>query len=321
MYRASPPDLRPLVTIAIPTYNRAETYLATALESALRQTYPRTEILVSDNASTDGTAVLVRRFTDARLRYIRHETNIGANRNFNICLEQAAGDYFLLLHDDDLIDEDFVATCMEAAGYQTTFGLIRTGVRIIDDRGQIIRTHRNEAGGLPAAEYFLAWFAGKTCWYLANTLFHTGRLRAIGGFQSPHRLVEDGFAIARLAAQVPRLDVAAMKSSFRVHRGEKTFSDGVNTLEWGRDYLELLDCMCELVSADKAPLVRRQGMTFFARLTYDRAGAIESRTERLRAYFAIWRFFHYGYLPTHRFAVRRFALRAIDFARRCLFVA
>src|SRR5581483_7663062 len=66
----------PLVTIAIPTYNRAASYLP--LPSALDQTYPDIEVMVSDNASSDGTAALVSGVRDPRLRYLRHAVNIGA---------------------------------------------------------------------------------------------------------------------------------------------------------------------------------------------------------------------------------------------------
>jgi glycosyltransferase involved in cell wall biosynthesis len=306
----------PLVTIAIPTYNRAASYLPDTIKSALDQTYPRIEVMVSDNASTDETPALLANITDPRLRCSRHQANIGANRNFNYCLEQAAGDYFLLLHDDDLIDPDFVAACVAAADYKCEAGLIRTGIRVIDDRGRIIRESRNRVAGLPLAEFFFAWFDGKTSWYLANTLFHTRRLRELGGFCSTHPLIEDGFAIAQLAARYPRIDVEDVKSSFRVHGGEKTFTEGVSAVEWGKDYLQLLDLLCRLVSPDKHRSVQNRGMRFFARLTYQRARAITHGVRKLRVYLQVWRLFRYRYFPAHHFLGGRLAFRAADYARR-----
>ena len=99
------------VTVGIPTYNRADSYLKNALKSALAQRYENFEIVVSDNCSKDHTQALVEQMDDGRIRYFRQEKNIPANDNFNFCLQQARGDYFLLLHDDDLIDPDFVAAC------------------------------------------------------------------------------------------------------------------------------------------------------------------------------------------------------------------
>lgn len=92
----------PLVTIGIPTYNRSG-YLRQALQSALAQTYPNLEIIVSDNASTDDTPQVIAEYTDPRIRFIRQPENLGMAGNWNACLRAATGEYFLLLSDDDLL--------------------------------------------------------------------------------------------------------------------------------------------------------------------------------------------------------------------------
>ena len=94
----------PLVTIGIPTYNRASSFLEDAIKSAVEQTYENIEIIVSDNVSTDHTEEVVKGFSDSRIRYFKHIKNTGMKNNFNACVEKARGDYFLLLCDDDLID-------------------------------------------------------------------------------------------------------------------------------------------------------------------------------------------------------------------------
>ena len=58
----------PLVSIGIPTYNRAASYLAYTLRSAMEQTYGSIEIIVSDNASTDNTVEFVATVADDRIR-------------------------------------------------------------------------------------------------------------------------------------------------------------------------------------------------------------------------------------------------------------
>jgi glycosyltransferase involved in cell wall biosynthesis len=305
----------PLVTIAIPTYNRAGSYLPIALASALSQGYPRLEIIVSDNASTDHTASIMEKISDPRVRYLRHPANLGANRNYNYCLEAAHGDYFLLLHDDDAIDKDFVAACVEGAGYQIVEGIIRTGVRIIDERGATLRAIPNDVGPGTLAQFYQAWFTGKTCWYLASTLFNTRQLRAEGGFSSPFELSEDGFAIVRLAP-FHRIDLRDVKASFRVHAGEKTMSQPADAILWGREYLELLERMCAQVSPEEAPALRRRGRRFFAALAYNRAALARTRTQRARAAYEVLRLFGYRCWPTHRSSVLRFVQRAAAFARR-----
>ena len=288
----------PLVTIAIPTYNRASSFLPVALHSALRQRYPNLEILVADNGSADDTAALVQEIKDARIRYVRHAANIGAHRNYNYCLDAARGDYFMLLHDDDVIDENFVEACMEAVQRETRPGIIRTGVRVIDARGDVQHEVVNRVQGNSLGEFYRAWFAGRTAWYLVNTIFHTGQLRLEGGFRSPHHLSEDGFAIARLAC-FHRTDVPEVRASFRVHAGEKTMADPTSAVLWGREYLALLDCMCAWVDSSEAAAVRRAGRRFFARLAYKRAALLKSRNARLWAYAEVLRLFDYRCWPVH----------------------
>jgi hypothetical protein len=99
-------------TIGIPTYNRAG-FLGRALESALDQTWHDVEVLVSDNASTDETAEVVRTYGD-RVRYHRNPENLGMWPNFVRVAELAGGEYFGWLQDDDLIHRDFARRAVEA---------------------------------------------------------------------------------------------------------------------------------------------------------------------------------------------------------------
>src|SRR5450759_2852582 len=82
----------PLLTIAIPTFNRAG-MLKDCILSALSQTYKNFEVIVSDNASTDETQEVLKSFCDRRLRVVRQKTNIGLLPNWNACLAEASGEY------------------------------------------------------------------------------------------------------------------------------------------------------------------------------------------------------------------------------------
>ncbi len=290
-----PDKNKPLVTIAIPTYERADGYLRQAIASAVSQTYRNVEIIVSDNCSRDHTGEVVRSFNDSRIRYFRQEKNIGANNNFNFCVEQAGGDYFLLLHDDDLIDEDFVDVCMSAAGQQGEVGIIRTGTRICDEEGNVIFLYPNMASGYSTDDLFLGWFRNKTSFYLCSTLFNTGKLRKIGGFRSRHNLFQDVIAELKLAATFGRTDVRDIKATFRSHSGEMTHS--VKVSQWCEDSHLLLDTMCNLASVENRNLIRKEGMKFFSQINYRRATQVKSLAGQLAAYFTVFRKFGYRHLP------------------------
>ena len=288
---------RPLVSIGIPTYNRADLYFREALASALAQDYPNLEIIVADNCSTDATEDLVKGFRDSRLKYIRHDKNIGANNNYNFCLDTATGDYFLLLHDDDMIDRDFVQTCMSHVDYRKDLGIIQTGVRVIDSNGRTIFECPNRANGVPAAQYFRAWFAGKTCWYVCNTLYNTRALKEIGGFHSKYNLIEDNVAIVKLASRFERADVEPVLATSRKHGEQLTFAAQVK--HWCDDYLALLELMCTVVDNDQA-LIRNEGMRVLCQRHFMRASAIKSPYIRFLTYLGVHRKFKYkGSLLTY----------------------
>ena len=284
----------PLVSIAIPTYNRADRYLRQSLESALRQTYPKIEVLVSDNCSVDDTAEFVTGITDRRLKYFRHEQNIGPAENVNSCIAQVKGEYILVLHDDDVIDEDFIDVCMKAVDYRVNVGVIRTGARVIDSNGRVKGEVLNLAGGLSTEAFLRAWFAGRTPSYLCNTLFQTAKLRAIGGLRSRHYLLDDGMALVRLAAEFGRADVVAVKASFRRHNQRDTLSL-TEMVHWCEDSLDLLDLICNSVTDGGA--LRKEGTRFFSDQCYKRAAAVKSPLNRFRCYLVVFGKFHYRHFP------------------------
>lgn len=90
----------PIVTVVIPTYNRAGV-LYYALHSVLNQTLQDFEIYVVDDAGTDETADLVASFEDPRIHYIRFDTNQKAAAARNAGMEKARGKYIAFLDSDD----------------------------------------------------------------------------------------------------------------------------------------------------------------------------------------------------------------------------
>lgn len=92
----------PLVSIGMPVFN-AEGTVGRAVESLLEQTCGDFELIISDNASTDGTAAILEELaaSDRRIRVVRQVRNVGAHANFGFVLQQARGQYFLWAAADD----------------------------------------------------------------------------------------------------------------------------------------------------------------------------------------------------------------------------
>jgi hypothetical protein len=286
----------PLVTIAIPTYNRAGKYLRTALESALNQTYEHIDVVVVDNCSTDHTSELVRSYEadHSQLRYVQNSENVGPFRNFQRCLDAARGSYFLMLHDDDCIDVDMIATCLEAADYDTDLSYIRTGTRIIDDEGRTTCEHPNRAVGLHREAYLYAWLNTKVYWYFSSSLLNTEIVRAVGGFP-PNELLVDISTFARVAFQADGLDLRDVKASCRQHDMRITTRTGLQ--EWIDDYCRHRDLLVSLSSEQWQPAIRKRANEFFSFICCLQADDLPSSYKRFRAYVEIARAFGIRHMP------------------------
>lgn len=105
----------PLISIGMPVYN-GERFLRAALQSILEQSLSDFELIISDNASTDGTAAICREFAaaDPRIRYHRQPHNIGGAANFNFLLAQARGRYFKWAACDDVCQPSLLQLCLNA---------------------------------------------------------------------------------------------------------------------------------------------------------------------------------------------------------------
>lgn len=101
---------KPLVSIGLPTYNRADD-LKVCLANLTTLDYQNIEIIISDNHSTDTTIEVCKEYIkkDKRIRYYRQKTNSGVYRNSLFVLEKAKGKYFFLASDDDIRDKTYIS--------------------------------------------------------------------------------------------------------------------------------------------------------------------------------------------------------------------
>lgn len=139
----------PLVSIGVPVYN-GEHYLEQALDSLCAQTFQDMEILICDNASTDSTASICRRYArrDARIRYMRHETNIGAGPNFNSAFMRSTGKYFKWAAHDDYCAPEFVARCVDVMERDGGIVLCTSNIIWVDEHGAFVRKVTHPTDGV-----------------------------------------------------------------------------------------------------------------------------------------------------------------------------
>jgi glycosyltransferase involved in cell wall biosynthesis len=123
----------PTVSIGLPVHNGAQ-HVAEAIDAMLGQTLADFELIISDNASTDATPAICERYAaaDRRIRYHRHERNLGASHNFNFVFQRATGKYFKWAAHDDLVHPTYLERCVAALEGAPDAVLCQSLVRIAD---------------------------------------------------------------------------------------------------------------------------------------------------------------------------------------------
>ena len=135
-----------LLSICIPTYNRVN-YLRDLVPTliaeveAVNQPTVQVELLISDNAATDGTDVYLRGLSCKGLNVYRNTTNIGGDRNFLACAERASGEYVWLFGDDEVLEPGGIGLILDLlAKEHPALVILRDGEKSVDVKEDVVYT-------------------------------------------------------------------------------------------------------------------------------------------------------------------------------------
>ena len=135
----------PKVSIGLPVYN-GERFLAEAIESTLAQTFTDFELIISDNGSTDRTQDICSRYAaqDARVRYVRSETNRGVSWNYRRAFETARGQYFRWAPADDKFHPESLGHCVAVLDAHQEVVLCYPQTFLINEAGEVIGRYEDD---------------------------------------------------------------------------------------------------------------------------------------------------------------------------------
>lgn len=135
---------QPLVSICIPSYNH-EAYIEEAINSAINQTYGNIEVIIIDDASTDGSQRIISKYTGkSRVgKIILRKENSGMTKNFNDCIKESRGEYILLMGSDDILIPDLIEKEIKLFK-KSSAGIIHSGISWINEEGNAIKSFINE---------------------------------------------------------------------------------------------------------------------------------------------------------------------------------
>jgi len=132
----------PRLSVGLPVYNSAA-YVAESVEALLGQTFDDFELIISDNASTDDTGDICRRYAkqDSRIRYFRQPKNQGLAPNHNFCVMQARAPLFKWAAGDDLYARNLLEKCVTALDENPSLVLAHSWTAMIDGDGNVFQAN------------------------------------------------------------------------------------------------------------------------------------------------------------------------------------
>ena len=135
---------KPKVSIGLPVYN-GEAYVKDAIDSVLSQTFADFELIISDNASIDGTQVICNEYAekDTRVKYYRSKENRGAAWNYNRTFELSSGEYFRWLAADDMLAPGLLARSVQILETHQEVVLCFSWTKDIDAAGNELVTKKS----------------------------------------------------------------------------------------------------------------------------------------------------------------------------------
>ena len=228
----------PLVSVIVGVYNK-ERYVGECLQSVLAQTYPRFELIVVDDASTDGSFAAIQKIQDDRLRIVRMTANSGLPaipRNRGLAL--ARGEYVAFLDADDRWLDQKLHKQVDFMRRRPEFPLTHTGCYVIDSAG-MRKEIRHQGSVPPSGEYFRGLM--NHCWIcLSTVMLRRDLVDKIGLFnESPDYLTgEDWEFFWRTARYHPIGFLEEPLAEYRKHENN-ICKIGWNWRGTPRDYLTL----------------------------------------------------------------------------------
>lgn len=184
----------PHVSIGMPVHN-GEKYIREALDSLLSQTFTNFELIISDNASTDGTEAICHEYAvkDTRIRYIRQATNLAATANFKFVLDGAVGEYFMWAAADDVWDKNWIEMLLPVSvdSQCLAYGMVQT----IDGNGN----HMQHPANRRKFNYTGSRFIRRLKYYSESSFL--GKANPIYGIYPKNLVTNDVFDVLKEDAE------------------------------------------------------------------------------------------------------------------------
>jgi GT2 family glycosyltransferase len=229
---------RPLLTVAIPTYNGAR-HLADAIRGVRAQEGVEFDLIVCDDRSEDTTLEIVRAEAGDRARVEVNSERLGLAGNWNRCVTLSRTPWVAVFHQDDVMRAGHLAAHERAIAAAAPLGLVASAAEVIDERGNAVPPSVVTRGDLGPADRtyppgaFVAELAAQNPLRCSATTLRAEAHASVGGFDARYRYVVDWDFWLRVARSWSVAWLAQPTVAVRWHSESEThrFKSGATDLE------------------------------------------------------------------------------------------
>jgi glycosyltransferase involved in cell wall biosynthesis len=226
---------QPLVSINIATYNRGN-FIVEAIESVLTQTFTDWELIIVDDASTDGTKAVIAPFLkDPRIKYFRNDVNLNISLTRNRGLEESRGEFIAILDSDDLwSDKQKLAEQVDFLKTHPDHALVGTGVIKIDIKGNEITRFQNPLTDHKIRSTILA----KNPFAQSSLLYRRKAALDAGGYNPSINGIEDYDLWLKIGLKWRFANLPGYFLKYRVHGSNISLTDRQRLMKINLDLIQ-----------------------------------------------------------------------------------
>lgn len=155
----------PLISVIMPVYN-AEEYLSKAIESILNQSLVDFEFIIINDGSTDSSELIITKYDDDRIIYVKNNTNLGIIKTLNKALNLAKGKFIARMDADDIAFPERLSKQMSVFDFYPSVDMVNIKTLLMDDKGIYAKENRSAVQ--------LNFEATRFIQYLKNMISHPG---------------------------------------------------------------------------------------------------------------------------------------------------
>lgn len=222
------------VSVVIPNYNYAS-YLPESLGAILNQTFKPLEIIIVDDASTDESVAVIKKFQKKypHFHFIINHINRGACATVNSLISTLKGDYVALCAADDIVDPHFLERTIEVAKNSPELAIISGEVRYFDDKKPYVFNYSPKLPDCKATKIFTPFESIKIFRKAANficspaTLYKRDMLLRFNGYEAPLESLCDFYLNCKAALHYPIAYIPEPLASVRMHVVNGSYGDRI----------------------------------------------------------------------------------------------